>query len=356
MTRRAPRLIDVARAARVSTATVSRALSLPHKVDPRTLERIGRVIRKLGYVPHGAARALALRRSGTVGTVVPTLTNAIFAATTHALQKRLDAADYTLLLGCSEYDAAAETRIARKLVERGVDALVLYGIDHEAALWQLVEATGIPYVLTWALDRSGRRPCVGFDSRDAGARVARYLLDLGHRRIAVICAQTATNERHRERLRGVREALEAARVQLPPSRVVECALSSAAGAEAMRALLRGRTPPTAVIGANDVLAIGALSEAYARGLSVPQDVSVCGFDDVEFAAMVPPGLTTVRFPAAGLGELAAEYVLGCLAGREMPGQQQLPLELIVRGSTAAAPGRPARRHAGMQAFASTGAP
>jgi LacI family transcriptional regulator len=335
MRRHSPRLIDVARAARVSAATVSRALSAPGKVDPATRERIERVIRKVGYVPHGPARALALRRSRTVGTVVPTLTNAIFASTTDALQRSLDAAGYALLLGCNEYDPAAETRLARKLVERGVDGLVLFGLDHEPALWRLLETARVPYVLTWALERDGRRPCIGFDSRDAGARMARYLMDLGHRRIAVICGPTATNERHRERVRGVREALQRRGLKLPRARQIECRLSAPAGAEAMREVLRGKIAPTAVICANDVLAIGAMAECHARGLAIPGDVSVCGFDDLEFAAMIPPGLTTVRFPAAELGELAALHVLGQLEGREMPRQQALALELIVRGSTGA---------------------
>lgn len=332
----------MAHAAEVSTATVSRALSLPDKVHPETLERIQRTIKKLGYVPHGAARALALRRTHTIGAVMPTLDNAIFANTTHALQKRLDEAGYTLLLGCNEFDPKVETRICRKLIERGVDGLILFGTDHERELWQLIETVQMPYVLTWALDRTGQRPCVGFDSLDAGWRVAQYLLDLGHRRFAVISGLTETNERHRERVRGVKNALHKRGVQLPPSRIIERQFSPIAGREAMHELLQGRVRPTAVICGNDVLAIGAVAECYAQGLRVPEDISICGFDDMEFASMVTPGLTTVHFPAAELGQFAAEHILGRLAGRKMPRRQQLPVELIVRGSTAVPSERLAR--------------
>ncbi|HVL59142.1 MAG TPA: substrate-binding domain-containing protein [Burkholderiaceae bacterium] len=340
--REAPKLVDVARAARVSTATVSRALSFPHKVHPDTLGRIQRTIRQVGYVPHGPARALALRRSHTIGAVVPSLANAIFANTTHALQKSLDQEGYTLLLGCHEYDLQVEARIARKLIERGVDGLILFGSQHERELWRLLDATRLPYVLTWALDPDGERPCVGFDSRDAGWRVAQYLLDLGHRRIGVVSLPLDSNERHRERVAGVRDALAARGLSLPAERVIERRLTPIAGREAMRELLRARTRPTAVICCNDNLAIGAIAECHAQRLRVPADVSVCGFDDVEFAAMMTPALTTVFFPAAELGRFAAEHLLGRLAGREPPRQQQLPVELIVRGSTAAPPRAAAR--------------
>ncbi len=333
------KLADVARHARVSTATVSRALSHPEKVKPETLERIQRVIDRLGYVPHGTARALATRRTYAIGAVMPTLDNAIFANTTHALQKTLDEAGYTLLLGCHEFDPKVETRIVRKLIERSVDGLILFGIDHEPELWALVERVQIPYVLTWALDRSGERPCVGFDSHDAGVQVARYLMDLGHRRFAMIAGITATNERHRARVQGVREALEARGIQLPPTRIIEKPFSPTAGREAMREILRQRWRPTAVICGNDVLAIGAIAECHAQGLHVPNDISVTGFDDMEFASMVTPALTTVHFPAAELGQYAAEHLLRRLAGEKVPSVLQLPVELIVRAS--AAPPKPA---------------
>ena len=138
------KLSDVARAAKVSTATVSRALMLPHKVRPRTLERVQEAVRSLGYVAHGAARALASRRTHTIGAVVPTLDNAIFANTTHALQKTFDAAGYTLLLACHEFDAAVEVRLTRALVERGIDGLVLLGTSHDPQLYALIAQRHLP--------------------------------------------------------------------------------------------------------------------------------------------------------------------------------------------------------------------
>ncbi|HEX5463239.1 MAG TPA: LacI family DNA-binding transcriptional regulator, partial [Burkholderiales bacterium] len=190
-----PKLVDVARLANVSTATVSRALSLPHKVRPGTLNRVHDAVKSLGYITHGAARALASRRTRTIGAVVPTLENSIFAGTTYALQKTLDEVGYTLLLACHEFDTDIELRVTRALMERGVDGLVLVGTTHEPALFQMIDSAGIPYVLTWALDDSGQHPCVGFDNRDAAIQLTNHLLDLGHRRFAMICGLTATNER-----------------------------------------------------------------------------------------------------------------------------------------------------------------
>lgn len=329
------KLSDVARLAHVSTATVSRALTLPHKVRPGTLERIQQAVQTLGYVAHGAARALATRRTHTVGAVIPTLDNAIFANTTHTLQKALDEAGYTLLLACNEFDPEVELRVTRALIARGVDGLVLVGTTHQPDLFRMIEAHSVPYVLSWALDKAGRHPCVGFDNRAAAMRLVKYLLELGHRRFAMISGITANNERALERRDAVREALAARGITLTASRLVEKPFTLGAGREGLAELLDGREPqPTAVICGNDVLAIGAIAECHARGLRVPDDVSITGFDDMEIAALITPSLTTVRFPTGELGSLAAQHLLSRLAGKSVPLRRELPFELVVRESTA----------------------
>jgi len=336
----AAKLSDVARLARVSAATVSRALTQPHKVKAATVARIQQAVQALGYVAHGAARALASRRARTVGAVIPTLDNAIFANTTHALQKTLDEAGYTLLLACHEFDPLVEARVTRTLIERGVDALVLLGTTHDPSVFHAVETHRIPYVLTWALDASGRHPCIGFDNRAAGTRIAEHLLDLGHREFAMISGVTAGNERARDRLQGVREAIAARGLWLRPQRVVEKPFTLTAGREGLKEVLRGEARPTAVICGNDVLAIGALAECHAAGIEVPRQISVTGFDDMEIAAMITPGLTTVHFPTAELGALAAQHLLARLAGEPSAARTELPVELVVRSSTAPPPAKP----------------
>ena len=328
------KLSDVAALAHVSTATVSRALTCPDKVKPATAARIRQAVQALGYVTHGAARALASRRTHTIGAVIPTLDNAIFANTAHALQKALDDAGYTLLLASHEFDAEIEARVTQALVERGVDGLVLLGATHHPSVLRLLDTQQIPYVLTWALDAAGRHPCVGFDNRAAATRIAAHLLDLGHREIAMISGVTAGNERAFERLEGVKRALAARGISLAPGRVVEKPYTFTAGREGLREILRAAPRPTAVICGNDVLAIGALAECQAAGLIVPRDISVTGFDDLEIAAVVTPALTTVHFPTAELGTYAAQHLLARLAGKPFEMRTELPIELVVRSSTA----------------------
>ena len=135
---------DVARLARVSTATVSRALSLPDVVRPQTRARIEDAVARLNYVSDGVAKALSTRRTGTVGAVIPTLDNAIYAVSTHSLQKDLEQAGYTLLLACHDFDLAAEARLVRTFAMRGVDAVVLVGTEHDASTFKLLSTLGIP--------------------------------------------------------------------------------------------------------------------------------------------------------------------------------------------------------------------
>jgi LacI family transcriptional regulator len=331
------KLDDVARVAGVSLATASRALSAPKMLKPATLAKVLDAARLLGYLPHGAARALASRRTHSVGAVIPTLDNAIFASSTQALQRELGAHDYRLLLGSHEYDSAREVQVTRALLERGVDALVLVGTDHSPELYQLLAGFGSHYVLTWSLDESGHHPCVGFNNREVGARVAQYLYDLGHREFGMISGFTAHNDRARDRIVGVREALSARGVVLRPERVVETSFSVQSGREALHAMLGAEAAPTAVICGNDILAQGALLEAHALGIDVPRALSITGVDDMELSAHLPPGLTTMRIPTLEIGRRAAQHILARLNGEEVEKRVELAVELVVRGSTAPAP-------------------
>ncbi len=328
------KLDDVARVAGVSLATASRALSTPHLLKPDTLTRVRDAARLLGYMPHGAARALASRRTHTIGAVVPTLDNAIFANSTQAMQRELGAHGYQLLLGSHDYDPDREVEVTRALLERGVDGLVLVGTDHSPELYRLLVDFRSPYVLTWSLDESGHHHCVGFDNREAAARVARYLYDLGHRQFAMISGFVAHNDRARDRIAGVREALSAHGITLAANRVAETSFSVQSGREALRAMLRLPVRPTAVICGNDILAQGALIEANALGVDVPRELSITGIDDMELSAHMAPGLTTIHIPTAEIGKRAAEHILARLGGGEPALRTELGVELIVRGSTA----------------------
>ncbi|MGE0875297.1 MAG: substrate-binding domain-containing protein [Burkholderiales bacterium] len=334
---RSPRLAEVARAAGVSLATASRALAEPALVREETRARVQEAASMLGYVPHGAARALATRRSRTIGAVFPPVDNPIFAGATHALARELSQAGYTLLLASHDYDPGAELAATRALIERGVDGLVLVGMDHDEALLPLLSRSGMPFEITWSLDPGGQQHCIGLSHRLASIRVTQHLLDLGHREFAVIAGETARNDRARDRLAGVCEALASRGIELAPARIVEAPFAVAAGRAAMARLLSDAPGFTALVGGNDPLAIGALLECKARGIDVPGRISIAGFDDVELAAEIAPGLTTVRVPSAEIGRLAGQRLLARLAGKRVRRVEELPAPLVVRGTTGPAP-------------------
>lgn len=327
-------LEDVARVSGVSTATVSRVLSRPHMVRSETREQVMAAIRQLDYQPDAAARALASGRTHTVGCIIPTLDHAIFARSTHALQTTLGRAGYQLLVASHEYQPEAEFDILRVMQQRGVDAMVLVGTDHSAALWRAATEWGRPVLLTWSCDK--RLPSIGFDNRAAGAAVAQHLLDLGHRRLGVVSGFTSHNDRARSRIEGVRQAMRRAGLRLTPNLVCEQAFTLAGGRAGLRALLSLDDAPTAIVCGNDLLAVGALFEAQRLGIRVPEQLSITGIDDQEMAEACNPGLTTIHLPTQDLGRIAAENVLSAMSGQAIASQSLLPFELVVRGSTARA--------------------
>lgn len=326
---------DVARAAGVSTATVSRVLSKPDVVRASTRERVMTAVRQLDYQPDAAAQALASGRTHTVGCVIPTLDHAIFARSTQALQTALARSGYQLLVASHEYDPATEYEVVRVLQQRGVDALVLVGTDHTASLWKVLRAWDKPAILTWSCD--DRLPSIGFDNVAAAAMATEHLLSLGHRRIGVISGLTAHNDRARSRIEGVRQTLKRAGLKLMQSRLTEQALNINGGRAGLRVLMATTQPPTAIFCGNDLLATGALLEAQRIGIHVPGQLSICGIDNHELAGAVNPGLTTINLPTQDLGRITAHNVLTAIAGEAIAARSLLPFELIVRESTAPPP-------------------
>jgi LacI family transcriptional regulator len=328
---------DVARRAGVSTASVSRVLNDPDRVSVRIRTRVEAAIAELGYVPHGAARALASRRTRIVGAIVPTLDNAIFAACINALQRRLTRSAHTLLIACSEYDPVEEFHEARALIGRGIEGIMLVGTRHDKRLYELLDNRRIPFVNTWTYAGDAPHSCIGFDNRRAAAQITEHLLALGHRRIAMVAGETRHNDRAEARVQGVRAALAAQGLPLPPEYLIEQPYGIREGRAALRQFWQLPERPTAVIGGNDVLAFGVLLEAIAQGVPVPGALSVTGFDDLPLASHIQPPLTTVHVPSARLGTLAAEYLLARIEGQQPLARHELEVGLVVRATTAPPP-------------------
>jgi len=329
---------DVARLAGVSTATVSRVINNPEQVDAETQRIVREAVTKLRYVPHGAARALRSHRSRMVGAVVPSFEYALYARTTSAMQAVLDAKGYSLVLAEHHYDLAAELRITKQLVGHGVDAFVFVGLHHDPALFALLENYGRPYVLTWGVDPMRRHPSIGFDNRAATFAMTRHLVGLGHRRFGLLSAPTEGNDRATERGAGVRAALAQAGLALADECVQYGPISLAASAAMMRKLLALENRPTAVIGTNDVFAVGGMIACREAGVRIPGDISITGVDNTDLGATQTPALTSIRTPIVEVGRAAAAQVIARLEGREHVDFQMLPFELVPRGSTAGPPG------------------
>ncbi|TCK29178.1 LacI family transcriptional regulator [Ancylobacter aquaticus] len=332
-------LEDVARAADVSMASVSRVLNGSAKVSDAIRARIERACAELGYVPNGAARALSSRRTRAIGAVVPAIENSGFAIAVAALQKRIEQAGYTLLLASSGYDPEVELREVTALLTHGVDGLVLVGDQHHPSLMPMLKRMGTIFVETWTL--SPNSPCVGFDNEKAAGQVIDYLVGLGHTAISTIMGRPQMNDRAAARVAGVEASLRRRGLSLCSQFVVEHPFRILDGRLAMRALLSSDPCPTAVVCGNDQLAFGALIEAASLNVSVPNDISITGFNDLDYAAHLVPPLTTLRIPVEQIGAMAGDYIVRRLQNEPILPMAEVEVSLIVRGSTAPPPGKAA---------------
>ncbi len=329
-----PTLQDVADYAAVSTATVSRCLNSPQQVKEKLRDKVNAAVTALGYTPHGAARALASRRSYTIGAVVPTIANGLFAHTIEYLQQGIARQGYTLLLASSNYSQEEEFREVKSLVTRGLDGLVLIGNTHSPELYQLLEQQKIPFVNLWAWDPKAAHSCIGFNNNAAGRTIARHLFELGHRQVAIISGILDKNDRAVERLQGVRDFFAEQGHPLNDQLLRQCRYSTQESALALTELHATGRPFSAVICGNDILALGALAATRKLKIAVPAKLSITGFDNLEITAAISPGLTTINVPAQRMGKLAAQYLLDCIAdnSRELT-RIELLVDLIVRQTT-----------------------
>jgi LacI family transcriptional regulator len=327
-----PKLEDVARLAGVSTATVSRCFNTPDKVVETTRQKVMRIVDELGYTRHFGGRALASNRSNTVGAVIPTMENAIFARGLQAFQETLAKAGVTMLVASSGYDPEQEFQQIRTLVSQGADGLLLIGSARPAETYHFLRQRNIPHVLTWNNRAEPHCHTVGFDNRKAASRMAQRVIEFGHRNICIISANTENNDRAFDRIEGVREAMKRSGLSETDLTIISTSYSLANGGKALQNLMAISPRPTAVICGNDVLAAGALTKAKQMGLRIPQDISITGFDDIDLAEVVEPQLTTVHVPHRRMGEAAALLLLDILGGKDNCHNVELDTELILRDS------------------------
>ena len=307
-----PTLQDVADLAAVSTATVSRCLNNSGHVTEKTRLKVQQAIQTLGYSPNFGAQALAAKRTNTIGAIIPTMENAIFARGMQAFQETLAENGLTLIIASCSYRPELEEEQIRSLVARGADALLLIGQSRPAATYQFLARRNIPYVLAWAHKKDSQHCYIGFDNQAAAQTITRQVLELGHRNLGVIVGLTRNNDRARDRITGIEHAIADYGAQTAQLQVIEAEYTFQEGAKALDQLLANPTPPTAVICGNDVLAVGAVKRAKQLGLAVPEDLSITGFADIEVSELIDPELTTVHVPHREMGIAAAKSLIAML--------------------------------------------
>lgn len=326
-------IYDIAKHVGVSAGTVSRALSRPDKVLPATRARIEQAAAALGYVPNAVARNLKTQRSGKILVTVPDIANPFFAQILQGAEEAAQAAGYAVLLGDTQHLPDREERYAQMLRRNEADGLIVLGHRLPPTAREIVQQLGdaAPVVNGCEFDPAVGIPSVHIDNAAAARAVMEHLYGLGHERIAVV-GGPPDNPLHQQRLEGVRGAAKSQK-RLRSLSVAPGDFSLESGHAATLALLDGAYTPTAIFCFSDQMALGAIAACRERGIRVPEDVSIVGFDDLASSRYLTPPLTTVRQPMREIGARAVHLLLALIDRVDVPLQQTLEFDLMVRGST-----------------------
>ncbi|WP_369193300.1 LacI family DNA-binding transcriptional regulator [Streptomyces djakartensis] len=331
--RRQPTLDEVAEHAGVSRSVASRALNNAPHVSRAKREAVQRAVRRLGYVPHPAARALATRQTGAAALVVSGEDPSIFADPFFAevivgASAALDEADLHLML-CLAASDRGRKRVEELLRCRGADGVMLMALREDDPLARLAEEADVPVVFGGRPVGPAPRHYVDVDNTGGARDATEYLLAQGRRRVATLCGRLDT-EAGRARYRGYRDAMLGAGLEpLPPQ---EGDFTEPSGAGGMAALLSRHADIDGVFAANDNMAAGALRTLRTAGRSVPDDIAVAGFDDLAVARLADPPLTTVHQPVRALGREMARMLVALVDGQD-PTPLILPTRFVVRASS-----------------------
>jgi LacI family gluconate utilization system Gnt-I transcriptional repressor len=327
--RRRKTLSDVALRAGVSPVTVSRALRRPEMVSADLRRRVETAIQELAYIPNQLASALASSRTGTIGVLVPSLTNGVFADYLRALHDTFLPGGFQLLLLNSRYLPEEEERGIATLLSQNPEAIILAGVDQTDRSRRLLEDSGVPVIQTMELTDDPIDVNIGFSQIDAGKAATRHLLSLGHRRVGHIAARL--DARARRRKEGYTNAMTEAGLDGHTMMATTTRASTVRlGAELFVEVLTKTPDLEAIFCCNDDLALGTLFECMRRGIRVPEDLSIIGFNDLEFCSSTFPTLTSVATPRHEMARRAAEIVLEIIRGSgERPAARRIDLGFTV---------------------------
>ncbi|KUL22265.1 LacI family DNA-binding transcriptional regulator [Actinoplanes awajinensis] len=328
----------MAAAAGVSRSAVSFAFNNPQRISTATRERILAAAEALGYTPNTLGRMLQAGTTNSIGVLLPQrlaqiLENPYYARFLMGAGQVCDREGYTLLLTPPLRDS-----VLKAIPYAAVDGFIVCGLEIDRGEVAELDRRGIPFVLIDS-DRHEGAPHVEVDDRGGAREVARYLLELGHRRLAVLSIDPGPDVAERgyrgplgRRLAGIADALAEAGLTMADVALAEVPVTRADGYRATRELMAGPRPPTAILGLSDVLAYGAVDALRELGIDVPGDVSVTGFDDLAESAWFRPRLTTVRQPIVTKGRMAADFLMSAIRGEDQHPHQMLGTALVIRDS------------------------
>jgi LacI family transcriptional regulator len=338
-------ITDVAKLAGVSTATVSRVVSAaPYAVSPGTRARVLEAARTLDYVPNALARGLLKSHIPVVGVIVHDITDPYFAEVVRGVEDAASVGGFLVVTCSSDRISEREHSYVRLLRSMRAATLIFAGsgLDDPALNAEVAKHVAAMQAYGAAVvhlsPHAGGEADIGVDNTAGIASMVEALVVLGHRHIAFLAGPTSLYVSH-QRLEGYRRGLADAGLAYDERLVVSTGFNREAGALGVDALLAGDAPFTAIFAANDLLALGAIERLGARGIDVPGEVSVAGFDDIQPAAMATPGLSTVRLPLHEIGRRAYGFAEQLLAGGQ-PDREVLPTEVVLRASTATPPTQP----------------
>ncbi len=325
-------LSDVAALAGVAPMTASRAINQPELVSSLLRERVEKAVQELGYVPNRAARALASAQSRVIVVLVPSLANAVFTALLAGVQDALDPCNYQILIGNTRYSDAEEEKLLATYMQSNPDGILLCGLTHSPRVQQMLATSRVPVVSMMDLSSEPGSMSVGFSQEDAGYTITRYLIDKGRKRIGYMAAQL--DERTLKRGDGYRKAMEEAGLADPMLELM-CPDPStiALGAELLGRMLANMPGLDAIFCCNDDLAHGAIFQCQRRGIKVPEQLAICGFNDLPASAWMKPSVTTIGTPRYQTGFEAANLLLAAIRGNDIAAQRiDLGFTLMARES------------------------